>query len=79
MIDSQEILKARQEALAVPINGCMSFHMICYKPDGTILCKKNICSCESCILGRFMECSIERGVHVSGETATEDDFCDSDD
>ena len=26
-----------------------------------------------------MECSIERGVHVSGETATEDDFCDSDD
>ena len=35
--------------------------MICFKPDGSILCKVNICLCADCMLGNFLECSIELG------------------
>ena len=59
VIDPQEILDLRQaEANPVSIPGCVkqSYH-ICFKPDGTVLTKVNICSCEVCLLGEFLECS----------------------
>ena len=41
VIDSQEILTLRQEMdNAVIIPGCMAFHMLCFKPDSSILAKK---------------------------------------
>ena len=35
--------------------------MICFKPDGTIISKINIYSCDDCLEGNFMECCIEKG------------------
>ena len=41
--------------------------MICFQPDGSILCKVNLCSCADCILGNFLDCVIEPGKIFSAE------------
>ena len=66
VIDTADILSLRPEATAIPIKGSRSFHM-CFRPDGSILCKVNICSCN------FLECAIEPGKLFSAEGKDYDD------
>ena len=66
-----------EEIKPVPIPGCVkeSHHMICFKPDGTILTKVNICSCSDCLEGNFLDCCVEKGRLVMiGDKAKEDDY-----
>jgi len=35
--------------------------MFAYFPDGSIQYKKNLCSCDCCFLGNFIDCKIEKG------------------
>ena len=51
--------------------------MMCFWPDGSILCKVNLCLCTDCILGNFLDCVIEPGKIFSAEEG-EDDDVDSD-
>ena len=41
--------------------------MMCFRPDGSILCKVNLCSCADCILGNFLDCVIKPGKIFSTE------------
>ena len=52
-------------------------HMMCFKTDGSILCKVSMCSCVECLLGTYLECSVETGKLYSGEEGIDDDY-DSD-
>ena len=66
-----------EEINPVPIPGCVkeSHHMICIKPDGTILTKVNICSCSDCLEGNFLDCCVEKGQLVMvGDKTEEDDY-----
>ena len=53
--------------------------MICFKPDGTILTKVNICSCSDCLEGNFLDCCVQKGrlVMVGNETKEDDYSADS--
>ena len=66
-------------AKSVPIPGCVkeSHHMICFKPDGSILTKVNMCSCEDCLEGNFLDCSSEKGKLVMVGDGTDDYSTDS--
>ena len=81
-IPAEEIVAARKEKRYVHIPGCVkeAFHMLCFLPDGSVLTKVNICSCDDCLEGNFLDCSIERGNMVVGATSIdhEDDESDSD-
>ena len=69
-IKSNEI---RQDPL--PIKGCMELHMLCFDLDGSIQAKVNTCSCDECLLGKFISCSEEKGYTV---VAIDNDTSDSD-
>ena len=70
-----------EEIKPVPIPGCVkeSHHMICFKPDGTICTKVNICSCSDCLEGNFLDCCVEKGrlVMVADKTKEDDYSTDS--
>ena len=51
--------------------------MMCFQPDGSILCKVNLCLCADCILGNFLDCAIKPSKIFSAEKGEEDDV-DSD-
>ena len=69
----------QDERKPVPIPGWVkeSHHMICFKPDGTIISKTNICSCNDCLEGNFMECCIEKGKLVMAGDDSDDDSTNS--
>lgn len=50
---------------------------MCFKPDGSILCKVNKCSCVVSLLDNFLECLVEPGKLYSEEEGSDDDY-DSD-
>ena len=60
VIDVEDILLHRPK-------GSRSYHMMCFRPDGSILCKVNLCSCVDCILGNFLDCIIKPGKIFSAE------------
>ena len=47
--------------------------MICFKPNGSVIMKENICSCDDCVVCNFLECSEEKGVEVIAVDDTNDD------
>ena len=66
VVNVADLMKLRQEGRrGVPIPGCVknSIHMLCFFPDGTILQKVNICSCQACWEGNFLDC-YEKGSEV---------------
>ena len=69
----------RREGSALPIPVCMSFHMLCFQHDGSVLAKTNLCSYDDCLLGNFLQCSIERGLCFNVDTEEDDSDSDSDD
>ena len=54
--------KPKKEWDRLPINGCQKQHMFAYFPDGSVQFKENMCSCETCLDGNFVDCKIEKGV-----------------
>ena len=38
--------------------------MICYHSDGSIEIKINVCSCENCLIGDFVNCIDEKGTFI---------------
>ena len=38
--------------------------MICYHSDGSIEIKINVCSCENCLIGDFLNCIDEKGTFI---------------
>ena len=69
-----------EEIKPVPFPGCAkeSPH-ICFKPDGTMPTKVNICSCSDCLEGNFLDFCVEKGilVIVGNETKEYDYSTDS--
>ena len=43
------------------IKGCQKLHMIAYFPNGDIQIKENMCSCDKCLVGKFVQCNEEKG------------------
>ena len=55
-------IQNKQNDSVLKISGCQSMHMICFNPDGTVVGKVNICSCEKCLIGDFERCFNEKGI-----------------
>lgn len=77
VLDLEENLLIRQDGSAISIEGSRWFHIMCFKPDGSILCKVNKCSCVVSLLDNFLECLVEPGKLYSEEEGSDDDY-DSD-
>ena len=45
-------------------------HMICFNLDNSFVTIINICSCENCIIGKFLECDKEKGIKLLLSSAT---------
>ena len=73
-------MSLRKDGRSKPIPGCLkdTLHMLCFNPSGTILQKVNICSCEDCLEGRFIDCANEKGRYVQGYDMSDDDCDDND-
>ena len=54
----------------------MKQYMTVYDPDGSIQCKKRICSCHECLQGYLTECNNEEGKLYNNITC--DDIDDED-
>ena len=66
--------KQKNERERHPISKCMKQNMSAYFPDGSIRFKENICSCDSSIVGKFIECRIEKGVEkLADDSSSESD------
>ena len=39
-------------------------HRICFNLDNSFVTIINICSCENCIIGKFLECDKEKGIKL---------------
>ena len=46
------------------IRGCQNIHIICFNPDNSFVTKINVCSCECCLIGEFLECDKEKGFQM---------------
>ena len=77
VIDVEDILLHRPKASAILIKGSRTYHMMCFWPDGSILCKVNLCLRADCIFRNFLDYVIEPGKIFSAEEG-EDDDVDSD-
>ena len=60
-IEAQDLQESRQKKSSFPIDGCQAQHMFSFFPNGEVQAKLNICSCENCILGKFVSCFSEPG------------------
>ena len=65
------------------IRGCQQIHMICFNPDGSIQTKINVCSCDNCMSGDFLNCYDEQGLYFPPQLTcqqedSEDDSVDDD-
>lgn len=63
LLPVESIAQNRQES-HLKIKNCMKYHMIVYFPDGSIQSKVNICSCEKCLHGHFIDCPHEKGITI---------------
>ena len=61
------------------IKGCQNVHMICFNPDGHFATKTNICSCEKCVTGDFLNCNQEKGVSFNSQYTESESESESDD
>ena len=52
----------RQE---LKIKDCQKQHMMAFFYDGSIQIKENLCSCNACLLGNFVQCKVEKGIIVT--------------
>lgn len=69
----EEIMKAREYTETLPIAGCRKSRMIAFHPDGTYQIKKALCSCNSCLVGKFNTCTEESiSPEIEGEELLED-------
>lgn len=65
----------QQETLK--IKDSSKLHVICFQLDGSIQIKINICSCENCNSGNFIQCLNEKGMTIQMSTTDYDSY-DSD-
>ena len=77
--DNEKKDQNRREKGSLPIKGSSKLHMICFHTDGSIQVKENICSCEDCIQGAFINCMSEKGRVVFSSVNSEGDSDEEDD
>ena len=53
-VEQETLAESRKDLSDLPLKGSSKFHMICFRPDGSILSKDNICSCAACLEGEFL-------------------------
>ena len=51
----------------------MKHHMVSFFPDGSVQIKINMCSCENCLIGDFINCMFDPGVQVCSKLLAIDD------
>ena len=78
-IEATDIATVRRDDCSpLSIPGCMNYHMICFNTDGSLLTKNNICSCDDCLQGNFLNCDTETGTLILGDKMGDEDNVDSD-
>ena len=66
-------MEKRKQKTALVIKDCLKLHMVAFHPDGSIQTKVNICSCDECITGDFINCTLELGVKICHRNVDESD------
>ena len=60
-IPLEDLLTYRANLEDMKLNGSSKFHVISFHPDGAVVAKDNICSCDSCVAGNLLTCTSEKG------------------
>lgn len=60
-IDPTTLDDIRNDRREFKIKDCMAQHVVYHFPDGLVHTTINICSCDSCLEGKFVGCSVEMG------------------
>ena len=56
-IPSEDLVEERKNrGKGIKIKGCLKSRMISFFPEGQILSKRHLCSCDHCIIGKFNQC-----------------------
>ena len=63
-VDPSELDEIRKDKDEFKIKDCQAQHMISYFPDGQVQGKVNMCSCDSCLKGKFTYCTVEMGTVI---------------
>ena len=77
-IETDTTAKLRENKDTFKIKDRQQQHMIAYFPSGEIQCKVNMCSCEKCLVGKFVNCPYQKGIVVTGSFDNESSTDDSD-
>ena len=72
-----EAIHSKRSNDKLKIDGCIPLHMFCYSPDGSIQLKRGICSCSMCKVGKFIDCSNEKGVIIYPRRSNQDESSSS--
>ena len=72
-----ETIHSKRSNDKLKIDRCIPLHMFCYSPNGSIQLKRQICSCCMCKVGKFIECSDEKGVIVYPRRSNQDESSSS--
>ena len=73
-VDPATLDGIRKDKESLKIKDCQAQHMISYFPDGQVQTKVNICSCNDCLEGQFIKCTVEAGrVVQQSEEGSEDE------
>ena len=61
LLGNEDWERRRKNRDSLILKGISTLHTIAYFPDGSVQGKVNVCSCNKCILGQFVQCSFEKG------------------
>ena len=60
-VEPSELDELRQNKDEFIIKNCQAQHMISYFANGQVQGKINMCSCDKCLIGEFIHCTVEMG------------------
>jgi len=65
LLSEEEIADRRKTKSPLVLKDCIKFHMIAFHPDSSVQTKVNMCSCDECLEGDFIDCLLEPGNMMS--------------
>ena len=79
LLSESETEEKRKTKAPLVVQGCQKFHMIAFHPNGSVQTKLNMCLCDDCFKGNFIDCLLEPGNMLSrGQLGVDESNSESD-
>ena len=80
LLTESEIEEKRETKPPLVLKDCQKFHMTAFHPNQSVQTKVNMCSCDDCLNGNFIDCLLEPGNMLSrGQLGVDESVSESDD